>query len=457
MGVVGLTNSGCATSKIEKEINDSLKTQEEVIYSKFSPDYKSTFPKKLTLEQAYTLAIAGNPSLDAIEERIKTAKSKLNQAYSTYYPMVSVNAGTTRMDQVPDNKSFGGLLGTRTVNETSLDLFWLVFDGFSRKNRILSAKHGVYSAEQQLEEARRLLLQAVSKAYLTTANAKQLMKISQAEGNLSKEFLDQEKQKEEAGISNRISVNNFKLRVNNSSISYIQSSRDYEVGLVVLMELLGQGNEPITSDLALEWQDNDVTPKIPSLGNCIMKCYIERPDLKIIESRIAAAKTGTESIKGEYYPKVYLQGSYGGSSNDDYNFSGDDSEFMFGAYVSWNIFNGFETTEKLNEANSEIASLDKLRESLRNQVASEVMQTYKSIQHNIKRLDLEKSNVTLNKEIYDQTKEQYKEGLITLTRVNEVLTDLFVAERAFSVRKIELLSLLEQLDAQTGSILNHDN
>jgi len=446
---LALATSGCASTKIDEEVNSSLKQNVEE-NQKLGTEYKKRLPDVLDLNKAYDIAIKNSPSLEIIRKRVTSAEALLKEAYSSYYPQISVGAGATRFNRVPNNQSFNGLIGDREVYDLSINAYWLVFDGFTRENRVLSKKYDLYTTEQQLEETQRLLLLSISQIFLATANAGKQMEISKAEELLSRDFLKQEQLKEEEGVSNKISVNNFKLRVNNSAISYIKSARDYKVGMVVLMELLGLSYEN-TSKLSLQVSSTEKV-KLPSLGNCITQASLERPELKIIESQIGSSDAVKETVKGEYYPQVYLNGSYGGSAVDDFNYANEDESAYLGVYMNWNIFNGFSTTSRVNAQEAVTQSLIAERDRVRDRIISDVKRTYESINFVDKRLVYELNNTLLNKEIYEQTREQYNQGLVNITRVNEVLTDYFVAERAHTLAKIELLTLIEQLYAAMGTI-----
>lgn len=447
-GMAFVTSACAATDKINKEVSSQL--QKNVDESNaLTKTYKKRLPDLLELSKAYEIALKNNSNLKSIRKRILSAEALLKEAYSTYYPQVSIGAGATRNNRIP-NYQTSGIIGEGEVYDLSVNAYWLVFDGFARENRVLSKKYDVYTNEQQLEETQRLLLLAVSRIFLTTANAGKQMEISKAEELLSRDFLKQEKLKEEEGASNRISVNNFKLRVNNSAISYIKSARDFKVGMIVLMELLGLSHEN-TSRLALKVETAEKV-KLPSIVNCITQANLERPELRIIESQIGNSDALKETVKGEFYPQVYLNGSYGGSSVDDFNYANEDESAYLGIYMNWDIFNGFSTTSRINAQDAITQSLVAERDRIRDKIISDVKRTYESITFVDKRLEYELNNTLLNKEIYEQTREQYNQGLVNLTRVNEVLTDYFVAERAHTQTQIELLTLLEQLRASMGTI-----
>jgi outer membrane protein TolC len=59
----------------------------------------------------------------------------------------------------------------------------------------------------------------------------------------------------------------------------------------------------------------------------------------------------------------------------------------------------------------------------------------------------------LSVKVRDSIEKSYKAGVATITRLNEAQTDLTRAEGAVAAARISSLLALEQLDAETGRIL----
>ena len=121
----------------------------------------------LDLKTAVTIALSGNPGLEAAVARVRQAKAQVDQARSTYWPRVDASASAARVD-LSQNSYEENLAMARFFNPNAtidnpdgyynadLTASWTLFDGFERKFSNLSARYGESSSAAALKDAQRL-------------------------------------------------------------------------------------------------------------------------------------------------------------------------------------------------------------------------------------------------------------------------------------------------------------
>lgn len=157
-----------------------------------------------------------------------------------------------------------------------------------------------------------------------------------------------------------------------------------------------------------------------------------RTEVRLLDKQIELLELNKKAVISEYYPKLSLTASYGYTgygqkfpvfSNHPSvkwaNFSG------IGLNLSFPIFNGFATRSKVRQADVEIrkAQVDledtKLGLSLGNENAKA------QVKNSLLTVSTNQENVQMAKSVLDDTSNNYKNGLATLT-------DLLDAEKAYA-------------------------
>jgi outer membrane protein TolC len=113
------------------------------------------------------------PGLEAATARVRQAKAQVDQARSTYWPRLDANASGARVESLRttyrQNLAVARLLNPSAAIEKTDEYYaadltasWTLFDGFERKFSNAAARYGEQSSTAALNDARRLLISAVS-------------------------------------------------------------------------------------------------------------------------------------------------------------------------------------------------------------------------------------------------------------------------------------------------------
>jgi outer membrane protein len=174
----------------------------------------------------------------------------VDQARSTYWPRLDANASGARVE-LSENTYLQNLAVARLLNPAAtvedpedyynmdLTASWTLFDGFERKFSNASARYGEQSSTAALNDARRLLISAVSLSYFSAQLALENIAIAKADEAFNQRQLTDAEARQRVGTGSLSDVLNFQVRKNQAKTTRINQEYQYEVALYGLAALLG--------------------------------------------------------------------------------------------------------------------------------------------------------------------------------------------------------------------------
>jgi outer membrane protein TolC len=124
-----------------------------------------------------------------------------------------------------------------------------------------------------------------------------------------------------------------------------------------------------------------------------------------------------------------------------------------GVAAQWDLFTGGRKINAVKQVLAEMRALGEQRESLRLSIRSSIQRRIDEAQTALAVFSRQQKIYELSAKVRDSVEKSYKAGVATITRLNEVQTDLTRAEGAVAASRIEYLLALENLAAATGRIL----
>jgi outer membrane protein TolC len=427
----------------------------------------------LDLRTAAKIALAENPSLAAAQARVSQAAEQLKQARSAYWPQLDASAGVSRVElserDAPDDISFNigmtpvfipmAIENPEEYYRVGLTAKWLVFNGFSRKFSVAAARYGEHATVEAHKDSRRLLLSAVSYAYLEAQLAQENVAIAKADAAFNNRLLTEARLRYDVGAGALSDVLNFQVRGNDAKTQVLNNERAYRSSLISLATLLGakEGNMPEHIRLA------DLSPtsarelEAPQTNALVDIAFEKRPDLQRTDWFIKQAEAGISIARAGYYPSVVLSATVEGQRPEDVDFEEDDFGNTVALGLSWNLFAGGLTRAKTGEAKARLYELRSLRRDAENRVASEVQNIINTIATAQEQLGLQEANTKLVQQQRDLVEKEYKSGVGSLVRLNEAQRDLTVAQGRLVLARVALREAWYQLQTTTGAILDMFN
>jgi outer membrane protein len=423
--------------------------------------------KVLDLATAAKIAVAENPSLAAAQARVEQAREAVNQARSAYWPRLDLTASgshvklseTDHQSQLAMYRAFYGPSATfddpQDYYKAGLTASWVLFDGFARKFSEAVAAYGEQSSAAARDDAKRLLLQAVTGAFLSAQLSLENIAIAKADASFNQRQLTEAKLRYDVGTGALSDVLNFQVKVNSADSNLIVAQRAYQTARIGLAALLGLPRSRLPEDMQLAPLQAvaDADLGVPHLDQLLEDAYRKRPDLIQSDRTVQQAAADVKVKKANYYPTVSLSASYNGARMDDPNFGGDDFGNSVGVNLSYNIFAGGLYRAQIQQAKARLREAQKGRDSAKINITSQVQTNYELVLSAQKQLLLQRSNAQLVQQNRDLVEKEYKAGVGSLVRLNEAQRDLTAAQVSLATSQAALHQAWYDLYSATGMIL----
>jgi outer membrane protein len=396
----------------------------------------------LTLADAVKQALEHHPSLEAAAARVQAAQARIEQARSGFLPKVeyqeSVLGGNNPV------YVFGALLTQRQFTAANFDINKLnspdwtpnyqsqltvqqtVWDfGATRHNRE-AATLGRAMTEQQRRGLEQNVVAGVARAYHGITLAREALDVAGEALKTAQADLDRAGKLRAAGMITDADVLSLKVYVSAMLENRIRRKYDLEVAQAALNEALG---------LPLDTPHDLTTPltaaKLPASEGYEQLARTSRPEL--LQTRLAAqmASEQAASARSMLWPMIGVRGVFEADRHTFVTQGG--ANWMLGASLHWNLFDGNRTRQMAAEANDMAAAARATERQLESAVALQVRKARADAMAANEQLTVSENAVTQADESLRILRNRYENGLATVT-------DLLRAETALNEAKMRRLS-----------------
>lgn len=417
------------------------------------------FAGQMTLDKAFEKALAGNPTIKAMVQRINQSKSQITQARANYYPLLSLGASVTR-NEYSDNDLAAGLANNSSQEyyDSFMSAKWVLFSGFSTKYTVQAAKLGQNLAEADKADVVRNLLSSVAISFHTAQLALANKFIASSDKTFYAKQLEDARIKKKAGKGSLSDVLNLNTRMNQAQIEMEKFSAQFDVARAGLAALLGENAGGL--DLPEPVFPNPETKKemeAPEVSTMMAYALDNRPDLLGLKLALEIANTNIETAKARFFPEISLNGSVGADRAGSGRFEGDDLENSVSLLLSYPLFNGGADRAVLQESRYVSAQAQLDLKNLENRVVSEIRQDCFTVAGTQKQLRLYRENGSLVKQNRDMVEIEYQYGKTSLVTLNEVQNNLTQTQQKIALSLISLRQAWYELKSSSGSIYEAGN
>lgn len=404
----------------------------------------------LDLATAKRLALEGSPTIKVARERVTQATYVVNQKKAAFLPQVDAGASLTRKDTSANSESDT----TSDTYATSLSASLTLFDGFSRRYSLDSARHSKNAYAKALEEARHLLLLNVSKAFFTLQTAVENINIAESSRAYNARLLLEAEASRKAGAGSLSDVLSFKIEVNKALATLAAEKKNLAVAQTALAVLMGSENGRLPQGLKLAPLSS--TPKSSESQESpevlLKKALAGRPDFLQALATIEKATSTTQVARSGYYPTVTLAGTVSGTNTGSATLGSDDFDSSLALKVNLNLFSGGQTRAQVAEAISAEREARQTASQLKLTITQEVYDALASLASAKEQAALQAETVAFTRRSRDLVEEEYRAGQSTTVKLNEAQNNLVSAKGNLVSAQIALLTARETLKKVIGEI-----
>lgn len=390
------------------------------------PDQRQTYD----LPALVDLALQIHPETRQSWEEVKAAAARVDKQRSAWYPTLTALAfGQYFKTSIPIVES--ALISHGYGAFGGLELAWTLFD-FGRREamvdasleRLGAARFALTRKHQQIayRVATRFFSYQAALAKVTTAqqtfeSAKtnaEAIKAKLAQGFATRpELLLALQEKAKA---------NYDLQDARGSMTQARAELTTNVGVSPshALQLVDLSQVPLPDTLE------------PSVEHIVDEALAQRPDLMAQLSELRAREAEVKKARAEFWPKLSLKGNVGNQYWGDVhtnppsrqNYSSDDLVGAAMLNLEWKLFDGFERSSAVREAEARQQAGQAQVEALRLEIMRDIWQAYADTKTALEKREFAQALLRAAEESYAATQESYNHGFSTVIELLSAQKDL---------------------------------
>ena len=408
--------------------------------------------KTLTLETAVDLALSKNLSVIQAQNSYEASQSSATAAQGGLFPTLDASAGvsrnqswrntpggTTVVNGIPITYPAGNSFSASNNFSAGISSRLTIFNGFANTSNVSRANANETASKLTLSRTEQSTVYQTHQLYLNVVRNWQLLKVSEENLKRSTRQLERITESNKVGAVALADVYRQQVQSGSDELALIQAQNNFEKAKADLVAYLGvefEGNYAVDVSGIPDAID---TTEFASLNatyadyDALVKTGVERrPDYLATAENVNAADASVTIARAGHLPSVSASGSFG-FSNEELSGLTDNRGLNLSLNVSLPIFNGFSTSNQVEQAQVSRRNADENLKQARRQIAVDIRKAL---------LDLESSE---------------KQVMVTQTSVHSAEMDRKIAEEKYNLGAGTLLDLLIANANYTNALSNKVN
>lgn len=366
--------------KLDDQALDQVeKTQGDALTRDVVAEAMAKQPGGLTLDEVAERASATSRQVAAAQAQLRVSASRVDQAFASYFPKVTLGASYTRQSPVPNDIAGFQLPVIEDIWALTAQVDVPISDYLLRLTQAYAAADADVEARRLEVEAAKLQSQADAKiAYFNWVRAQGQAAVSGVGVALAERSLQDAKVGLRAGVLTEGDVARLEAQLANAQHLQNQANAMARVATQVLrtqMHLDPKARLAIGIDVLAEPAPLPAT----DLEKLKRKALAERLDLKALEETKESLEEVVNTTRASHYPRLdaFANGLYG---NPNPRIFPQDNQWDFtwsaGVRLTWVVNDTFATTSAAREQQAQADAVSAQRDALADAIALEVTQAF---------------------------------------------------------------------------------
>jgi outer membrane protein TolC len=428
----------------------------------------------MALSDCIEYAIANNENVKIAELETEIAHATTGEYLSTGFPQIDASLAFNKNFRVrrtfvpanifdptaPENELLELSFGTPYDGDIGLNVSQMVFNG-SYFVGVRAAKTFEDVSKKELVRTKIDIVEGVTKAYFTVMVNKVALDLVKSNYERLDTLLNETKVMYENGFAEKIDLNRTQVEFNNIKTQLTNTERLVEISIELLKFQMGM---PISEQMDIAESLSDIDFRIAELleseGN-----YTNRIEYSTLQTRIELAHLEKKNNTVQYLPNIDLYAGWG--MNAGVRFSSD--LWNFGERTIWPdyqlagismyipIFDGLKKAKLIQQNRLKIEQLGYQKSMLENSINLEVKQSRNTLESNIDKLESQKENMELAREVYDHTRIKYQQGMGSNLEVIEADNAYIMAQTNYYNALYDALISKVELEKALGILDDNNN
>jgi len=382
--------------------------------------------KLLTIEDAIRIGLDNNPRIKSANERVASQQAVLGQQMSAYYPIVTMS-NQYRTSQSSTN---GGNDHAADSFTSQASFNYILYNFGKREGNVQSARETLTATKQDSATTNQDIILAVKQGYYVYLASQALVRVRQ-ETVRSRELLVRQAQGfYEVGTRAKIDVARAEANLYTAQADLIAAENGVKIAWVTLRNAMGSPRLP-EQPVA---QDSPEVEFSMNLAGARNVAFDSRTELKSFDAQRKASDQLIAVARRSHLPDLIFDTSYGRRHVSDQTIdngnNGNKHVNTFPLQPTWSvqlslnipIFDGFRTTNRVEETLHNYYNVKAQEEDRRQQIALEVEQSYLRVVETQERIRATDSAARAAKENLDLAQGRYQVGVGSIIEITDAET-----------------------------------
>lgn len=370
--------------------------------------------KSYSLAECIAQAQQQNPDVLLQSLQISRAGTTLDQSLKSRLPIVSgsVSSGLNGGRSIdPFTNSF--VQRNISYNSFNVSTSWPLFNGFSLRNQIEKNRVNKEAEQVQLEVVRKEMKLAVIEAYGNVVIRHELIRLQREGLQDLQEQAVSVKERTKEGLMASFSLIETEAQVANARFELTIAESNHLLAKKLLAQLM--------------MTDDDFEVRVPQLSLLLSvpKNAEQHPALQLWDERIRSARYGVDIARAERYPRLFLNlglgTSYSSGAVNEFSYFqqlGHNFNQFAGLSLSIPVFSNGQTASRIEVARIEekIVRIQKNKAEI--QLNSQIETLKLELTTLKEKFNSAEINLEAQTQLYEATKEKFKEGLVNQMELN---------------------------------------
>ncbi len=385
----------------------------------------------LTAKEAVKIALENNYSISIARNDKEIADNNYSLGNAGMLPSIDANGSYIKSSSNTKQEYFDNRVidktGAKATNlAAGVDLSWTIFDGLK-----MFASYGQLKALKKLGDSNFKLtvennISQVINTYFDLVREEQVLNVIKQNMLISEERVKIAQSKKEVGAGSKFDLLQAQVDLNEDKSSLLTEELKFANLKTQLNQLLGRDSQ---NDFKVE--DTIAVRRDLVLDDLQTAANKENSRLLIAEQNKNISQYDYRISSADWFPKISVNVGYDyGKSESEAGFlkTNQSYQLSYGLTASFNIFNGFNNSRKVENAKIEIKNSGIAYQQIVNDVNSVLWNFYQQYQNGLKLISLEKENLATAQENVDIALEKLRLGNITPVEFREAQKKLLDAK-----------------------------
>jgi len=389
-----------------------------------------TDPNVLTLDEAVLTALANHPNLKAARERIAVQAAVLGQEMAAYFPTINFN------NEYITSQAHDALLPARPSESRASESYssearisYTIYNFGKREGAVQAARETLNATGHNYKAVVDGVILGAKQSYYVVLGLQADVKVKEESVKNRELLVKQARGFYEVGTRAKIDVARAEANFYIAQADLIQAQNLVNVSWAELKKALGLrelAERPLVEEV--------IMTTIPyTLEQAREIAYANRPELKSFDAQRKAQDQTIAAARRGHLPDILFDAAYGRSHDSDetQRLGGVNRHvntfpllpaWAVGLRVSIPIFDGFRTTNRVEETLRTYYVITAQEEAQRQQVALDVERAYPTLENLQKRIKANEAAAAAAKENLDLADGRYQVGVGSIIEVTDAQT-----------------------------------